>query len=203
MVPVLMQTRDHVPPLDHRGPAASLAARWPPSDRPAGTEDEQVVVELGHVPASAGVVRVMQVVAGSRGRVLTPERHPVTWRGVVPGTTSAGHGFGRTAWTAAGCASYGRSAPPSDSRTKATTVRTYTQARRVERRWHVIDASDVVLGRLASRPRSCSGQAQAHVRPHIDTGTSWSSSRRKVALTGPSASRRRPTGTRLPGACVR
>lgn len=57
-------------------------------------------------------------------------------------------------------------------RTKATTVRTYTpKPADIERRWHVIDATDVVLGRLASQTaRLLRGKHKAIYAPHLDTG---------------------------------
>jgi len=57
-------------------------------------------------------------------------------------------------------------------RTKATTVRTYTpKPADIERRWHVIDASDVILGRLASQAATLlRGKHKAIYAPHIDTG---------------------------------
>jgi large subunit ribosomal protein L13 len=55
---------------------------------------------------------------------------------------------------------------------KATTVRTYTpKPGEVERRWHVIDASDVVLGRLASQAAILlRGKHKPTFAPHVDTG---------------------------------
>jgi large subunit ribosomal protein L13 len=41
----------------------------------------------------------------------------------------------------------------------------------VERRWHVIDANDVVLGRLASQAaRLLRGKHKPQFAPHLDTG---------------------------------
>jgi len=51
-------------------------------------------------------------------------------------------------------------------------VRTYTpKPADIERRWHVIDASDVVLGRLASQAATLlRGKHKAVYAPHLDTG---------------------------------
>jgi large subunit ribosomal protein L13 len=51
-------------------------------------------------------------------------------------------------------------------------VRTYSpKPGEVERRWHVIDANDVVLGRLASSAaRLLRGKHKPQFAPHIDTG---------------------------------
>jgi large subunit ribosomal protein L13 len=51
-------------------------------------------------------------------------------------------------------------------------VRTYTpKPRDIERAWHVIDATDVVLGRLASQAaRLLRGKHKAVFAPHVDTG---------------------------------
>ena len=44
-------------------------------------------------------------------------------------------------------------------------VRTYTpKPGETERQWHIIDAEDVVLGRLPVRPLVCCGQAQDVLR---------------------------------------
>jgi large subunit ribosomal protein L13 len=72
-------------------------------------------------------------------------------------------------------------------RTKATTVRTYTpKAADVERRWHVIDATDVVLGRLASQAAILlRGKHKPIFAPHLDTGDFVVViNADKVALTG-------------------
>jgi large subunit ribosomal protein L13 len=52
------------------------------------------------------------------------------------------------------------------------TVRTFSpKAADVERRWHVIDASDVVLGRLASQTATLlRGKHKPIFAPHVDTG---------------------------------
>ena len=56
--------------------------------------------------------------------------------------------------------------------TKATTVRTYTpKPGDVERTWHVIDATDVVLGRLATPVATLlRGKHKATFAPHVDGG---------------------------------
>ena len=72
-------------------------------------------------------------------------------------------------------------------RTKATTVRTYTpKPGDVERRWHVIDATDVVLGRLATQAAILlRGKHKPTFAPHLDTGDFVVIvNADKVALTG-------------------
>jgi large subunit ribosomal protein L13 len=72
-------------------------------------------------------------------------------------------------------------------RTKATTVRTYTpKPGDVERRWHVIDATDVVLGRLAAQVAVLlRGKHKPTCAPHVDTGDFVVIiNAEKVALTG-------------------
>jgi large subunit ribosomal protein L13 len=72
-------------------------------------------------------------------------------------------------------------------RTKATTVRTYTpKPGEIERRWHVIDATDVVLGRLASQAAVLlRGKHKPTFAPHVDTGDFVVIiNADKVALTG-------------------
>jgi len=51
-------------------------------------------------------------------------------------------------------------------------VRTYSpKPREIERRWHVIDADDVVLGRLASQvAQLLRGKHKPVFAPHVDTG---------------------------------
>src|SRR6478736_1934744 len=71
--------------------------------------------------------------------------------------------------------------------TKATTVRTYTpKPGDVERTWHVIDASDVVLGRLATHVATLlRGKHKATFAPHVDGGDFVIViNADKVALTG-------------------
>jgi large subunit ribosomal protein L13 len=66
-------------------------------------------------------------------------------------------------------------------------VRTYTpKPADIERRWHVIDATDVVLGRLASQAATLlRGKHKAIFAPHIDTGDFVIIiNAEKVALTG-------------------
>ena len=66
-------------------------------------------------------------------------------------------------------------------------MRTYTPRHDdVERRWHVIDASDVVLGRLASQvAQLLRGKHKAVYAPHVDTGDFVIViNAEKVALTG-------------------
>ena len=63
--------------------------------------------------------------------------------------------------------------PPSEQDEKATPpVRTYTpKAGDVTRNWHVIDATDVVLGRLASQAAQLlRGKHKAIYASHVDTG---------------------------------
>ena len=67
------------------------------------------------------------------------------------------------------------------------TVRTYTpKAADIERRWHVIDASDVVLGRLAAQAAVLlRGKHKPTFAPHVDTGDFVIIvNAGKVALTG-------------------
>jgi large subunit ribosomal protein L13 len=66
-------------------------------------------------------------------------------------------------------------------------VRTYTpRPGDVDRRWHIIDASDVVLGRLASQvAQLLRGKHKAVYAPHVDTGDFVIIiNAEKVALTG-------------------
>jgi len=66
-------------------------------------------------------------------------------------------------------------------------VRTYTpKPGDVQRQWHVIDASDVVLGRLASQAaRLLRGKHKPYFSPHLDTGDFVIVvNASKVALTG-------------------
>jgi large subunit ribosomal protein L13 len=66
-------------------------------------------------------------------------------------------------------------------------VRTYTpKPGEIERRWHVIDATDVVLGRLASQVAILlRGKHKATFAPHVDTGDFVVIvNASKVALTG-------------------
>jgi len=66
-------------------------------------------------------------------------------------------------------------------------VRTYTpKASEITRAWHVIDATDVVLGRLASQAAILlRGKHKATYAPHVDTGDFVIIiNAEKVALTG-------------------
>jgi len=66
-------------------------------------------------------------------------------------------------------------------------VRTFTpKPADIERRWHVIDATDVVLGRLATQAATLlRGKHKAYYAPHIDTGDFVIIiNADKVALTG-------------------
>jgi large subunit ribosomal protein L13 len=66
-------------------------------------------------------------------------------------------------------------------------VRTYSpKPGAVQRQWHVIDATDVVLGRLASQTaRLLRGKHKAIFAPHVDTGDFVVIvNADKVALTG-------------------
>jgi len=70
---------------------------------------------------------------------------------------------------------------------KATNVRTYSpKPGDVQRQWHVIDATDVVLGRLASQTAQLlRGKHKAIFAPHVDTGDFVVIvNADKVALTG-------------------
>ncbi|MGN6681910.1 MAG: 50S ribosomal protein L13, partial [Streptosporangiaceae bacterium] len=66
-------------------------------------------------------------------------------------------------------------------------MRTFSpKATDVERQWHVIDASDIVLGRLASQAAILlRGKHKAIFAPHVDTGDFVIIvNAAKVALTG-------------------
>jgi len=66
-------------------------------------------------------------------------------------------------------------------------LRTYTpKAAEITRQWHVIDATDVVLGRLASQTAALlRGKHKATFAPHVDTGDFVIIiNADKVALTG-------------------
>jgi len=72
-------------------------------------------------------------------------------------------------------------------RTKATTVRTYTpKPGEIERQWLVIDATDVVLGRLATQIAALlRGKHKPTFAAHVDTGDFVVViNADKVALTG-------------------
>lgn len=73
-------------------------------------------------------------------------------------------------------------------------MRTYTpKPGEVTRSWHVIDATDVVLGRLASQTAILlRGKHKATFAPHVDTGDFVIIiNAEKVALTGAKASQKR------------
>jgi large subunit ribosomal protein L13 len=78
--------------------------------------------------------------------------------------------------------------PRNDSpKNEAATVRTFTpKPDDIKRRWHVIDASDVVLGRLASQSAVLlRGKHKPIFAPHVDTGDYVIIiNADKVALTG-------------------
>jgi large subunit ribosomal protein L13 len=70
---------------------------------------------------------------------------------------------------------------------EASTVRTFTpKSGDIERRWHIIDASDVVLGRLATQTAVLlRGKHKPIFAPHVDTGDFVIIiNAGKVALTG-------------------
>jgi large subunit ribosomal protein L13 len=70
---------------------------------------------------------------------------------------------------------------------RPTTVRTYSpKPGDVQRQWHVIDATDVVLGRLASHTATLlRGKHKPIYAPHVDTGDFVIIvNADKVALTG-------------------
>jgi large subunit ribosomal protein L13 len=70
---------------------------------------------------------------------------------------------------------------------KATTVRTYTpKPGDVQRTWYVIDATDVVLGRLATHVATLlRGKHKATFAPHVDGGDFVIViNAEKIALTG-------------------
>jgi len=55
---------------------------------------------------------------------------------------------------------------------EGSSVRTYTpKTGEIERRWHVIDAEDIILGRLASHvAQLLRGKHKPVFAPHVDTG---------------------------------
>jgi large subunit ribosomal protein L13 len=80
-----------------------------------------------------------------------------------------------------------RSRPHQLHETEATTVRTYTpKPGEVEATWHVIDATDVVLGRLAAQVATLlRGKHKATFAPHVDGGDFVIViNAEKIALTG-------------------
>ena len=69
-------------------------------------------------------------------------------------------------------------------------MRTFSpKAGDIQRQWHVIDASDVVLGRLASQAATLlRGKHKPIFAPHVDTGDFVIViNAEKVALSGPEA----------------
>ena len=77
-------------------------------------------------------------------------------------------------------------------------MRTYTpKPGEVTRAWHVIDATDVVLGRLASHTAVLlRGKHKPTFAPHVDTGDFVIIvNAEKVALTGSKASQKKVTAT--------
>ena len=76
-------------------------------------------------------------------------------------------------------------------------MRTYTpKPGEVERQWHVIDATDVVLGRLASQTAILlRGKHKPTFAPHVDTGDFVIIvNAEKVALTGAKLEQKPPLG---------
>jgi large subunit ribosomal protein L13 len=74
-----------------------------------------------------------------------------------------------------------------DDKQRGITVRTYSpKPGEIQRQWHVIDATDVVLGRLATQTATLlRGKHKAIYAPHIDTGDFVVIiNASKVALTG-------------------
>jgi len=91
--------------------------------------------------------------------------------------------FGASGVEAAGC-THDR---PTPEQARLITVRTYTpKPGEIERKWHVIDATDVVLGRLASQAAQLlRGKHKPTFAPHVDTGDYVIIiNADKVALTG-------------------
>ena len=70
------------------------------------------------------------------------------------------------------CAACSQAPIPSQSLWKSGPVRTYTpKPADIVRQWHVIDAADVVLGRLASQAAILlRGKHKPYYAPHLDTG---------------------------------
>jgi large subunit ribosomal protein L13 len=80
-----------------------------------------------------------------------------------------------------------RTAKKSSKKAEGTLVRTFQpKPGQVTRQWHVIDATDVVLGRLASQSaKLLRGKHKAIFAPHLDTGDFVIIiNASKVALTG-------------------
>ena len=81
-------------------------------------------------------------------------------------------------------------------------MRTYTpKPGQIARAWHVIDATDVVLGRLASQTaQPLRGKHKPQYAPHVDVGDFVVIvNAGKVALTGAKRTTRSPTATWSPG----
>lgn len=82
---------------------------------------------------------------------------------------------------------WGAQSPVPTSESKVAHVRTYTpKASEITRDWYVIDATDVVLGRLASTAaKLLRGKHKTIFAPHVDTGDFVIIiNADKVALTG-------------------
>jgi large subunit ribosomal protein L13 len=78
-------------------------------------------------------------------------------------------------------------APPEPTTRQGISVRTYSpKPGEIERQWHIIDASDVVLGRLATHTATLlRGKHKPTFAPHVDTGDFVIIiNAGKVALTG-------------------
>src|SRR5215469_16975709 len=104
---------------------------------------------------------------------------PVSLRGVHVRRHARARSAGGAGCAAVGAADFPRRADrPGEGSTirtlarRLTTVRTFSpKAADVQRRWHVIDASDVVLGRLASHAAVLlRGKHKPVFAPHVDTG---------------------------------
>jgi large subunit ribosomal protein L13 len=77
--------------------------------------------------------------------------------------------------------------PPKNKKRRLKTVRTYTpKPGDINRQWHIIDANDVVLGRLASQTATLlRGKHKPTFAPHMDMGDFVIIiNAEKVALTG-------------------
>jgi len=76
---------------------------------------------------------------------------------------------------------------PTETRSEGRSVRTYSpKPGDVQRQWHLIDATDIVLGRLASQTaKLLRGKHKPMYAPHVDTGDFVIIvNAGKVALTG-------------------
>src|SRR5918995_6052160 len=88
-------------------------------------------------------------------------------------------------WTCEGAPTH--SEPSLSTKRRPTPVRTFSpKAGDVQRQWHVIDATDVVLGRLATQVAILlRGKHKPIYAPHVDTGDFVIViNAEKVALTG-------------------